>query len=94
MDTVLFDIPEDIYPPGNEANTTESSSKRSADFEANNICASGEERLKKFCFSKETKYILLQAVRLHDAHRAPHGKKEEYLTKLLDSFISNLPMIT
>lgn len=48
-------------------------------------------KLKKFTFSKETKYLLLQAVRQHDAHRAPHGSKDEYFTKVLHTVIANLP---
>ena len=51
-------------------------------------------KLKKFTFSKETKYVLLQAVRMHNAHRAPHGKKDEYYSKVLNTVVSNLPATT
>lgn len=48
-------------------------------------------RRSKFVFTKETKMVLLQSVRQHDAHRAPHGKKDEYFCKVRDTVISNLP---
>lgn len=50
------------------------------------------EKLYKFTRTKENKYALLQAVRQHDAHRAPHGKKDESFTKGKDTVIANFPV--
>lgn len=50
-------------------------------------------RLNKVTFSKEVRYILLQESRLHDANKAPHGKKDEYFTKFLHTFIPYIPTV-
>lgn len=50
-----------------------------------------KNKLKKFTFTKDIRITLLQAVRVHDAHKAPHGKKEKYFSKVLDTVITNLP---
>lgn len=49
---------------------------------------------RKFSFSKELILIFLQSVRLHDAHLAQHGKKDEVFGKVCATFLSNLPAAT
>lgn len=48
-------------------------------------------KLRKFTFTKEIRLTMLQAVRLHNAHRAPHGKKDDHFTKVLETVLANLP---
>lgn len=45
----------------------------------------------KLMFFKETKHILLQAIRLHDAHRMPHGKKEDDFDQVRETLIESMP---
>lgn len=39
------------------------------------------QKRRQFIIAEKTKQILLQAVRSHEAHRAPHGKKDEAFEK-------------
>lgn len=47
--------------------------------------------LLKVVIAQETKHVLLQAVRQHDAHRASYGKIDETLKKVRDKVIQHLP---
>lgn len=51
-------------------------------------------KLRKFMFTKETNYLLLQEMRDHDAHRAPRRKKNEALKKAKETLVDNIPEVT
>lgn len=46
---------------------------------------------RKFMFSNELKLLIIQAVRIHNAHTEPHGKKDEIFSQVRTIIISNAP---
>lgn len=52
------------------------------------------DKLQKFIFTIDTKHLLLQAVREHDAHRAPYRKKDEAFKKVKGTLIQNVPSVS
>lgn len=50
-----------------------------------------QTKLRKFIFVKETKTLLLQAMRRHNAHRSAHVKKDETFENFNEKLVQNLP---
>lgn len=70
--------------PGTEIINIDSSTA-----ENRNTATTSQKRM--FKFNDETKYIMLQCIRQHNAHLAGHGKADQQFRKVLQTFIENIP---